>query len=549
MPEKTSIIDRVSDNETRKGNPQRQHANTHAGKNGYCPKCGSDQLAKNGRSTNVGNIKQNYLCKNCGKKTTVPLSEPPETTIPMRAELPKVKRYVVTAAQNATPVHKGTWKTLSRIARYYEAELVVIPGRYKNPTSQWTQKNKAHEWWAEDVLPYLCNGRIFLNNSLVLLGDVKIQWAARTPLIGMDAITQDKCGIVGHGSRGMRSIATPQHKHPKIMLTTGACTVPNYTDTKQGKIADFNHCFGGLIVEIDGNDVFYARQLNATRQGHIIDLDLEFTPDGERMAKPALSLTMGDIHQRWILPEVVRATFTGPDSIVKRLNPRYLLWHDVMDFHSRNHHHKDDWITKFGKWKARIECVRTEIEECVRFINKHTRQDQESVIVSSNHERAVGRWLRETDPRADPLNLEFWLDIAKETVSNIRISGGGIARDDPFINYAKKLAKKNVRFLKLGESFVLSGVEYGFHGDIGPNGARGTTKNLSTLGVKVTKGHSHVAEIVDGCYSAGKSSGMLEYEIGGPSNHTNAHVVQYANGKRAIIIIINGRYCLKQPRS
>jgi hypothetical protein len=129
-----------------------------------------------------------------------------------------------------------------------------------------------------------------------------------------------------------------------------------------------------------------------------------------------------------------------------------------------------------------------------------------------------------------------------------RMTEGGVTYDDPFVSHAQKFAKANVQFLKRGESKMLAEVEYGFHGDIGPNGSRGTTKNLSKLGVKVTKGHNHTAEIIDGCYSAGKSTGMLEYEQGGPSSHTNSHVVQYANGKRAIVIIINGRYCLKRPK-
>lgn len=255
---------------------------------------------------------------------------------------------------------------------------------------------------------------------------------------------------------------------------------------------------------------------------------------------------MGDIHQRFILPEVVSATFTAKRSMVNLLRPQYLVWHDLLDFHSRNHHHKDDWQTKFGKWKAGKECVRTEVEEAIRFVNTKTPMDCKSLVVSSNHDRAMAKWLKEADFKTDPVKLEFYLEIAVEVAKGVRFGAGGIEYDDPFISYAEKLAGKNVQFLKQGKSFVLSNVEYGLHGDKGPNGARGTTKNLSTIGIKVTKGHNHTAEIVDGCYSAGKSTGMLEYEEGRPSSHSNSHVIQYANGKRTIIFIINGRYCLER---
>ena len=301
----------------------------------------------------------------------------------------------------------------------------------------------------------------------------------------------------------MRSVATPQHKHPKIMLTTGACTVRNYTDSRAGMLAKFNHCLGALIVEVDG-DVFHVRQLNATKQGHFIDLDVEFTSDEVRPAKPALSVSMGDIHQRWVLPDVVKATFTAPDSLVKLINPRYLFWHDTVDFHSRNHHHKDDWITGYAKWKFKIECVRTEIEDAIRFVNKYTTGGRKSVVVSSNHDRAVERWLKEADFRKDPVNAKFYLECAQRAIDSAQMTEGGVTFDDPFVSYAQTFAKANVHFLKPGESKVLAQVEYGFHGDMGPNGSRGNTKNLSKLGVKVTKGHNHTAEIIDGCYSAGK---------------------------------------------
>lgn len=512
---------------------------------GYCPKCGGS-LVLAGLTTNPI-PKQRYQCA-YRHSTTSPLKEPPSGMVSMRTKLPNAKVYIITAAQNATPIHGNFWKSLEHCAKFYNAEKVVIPGRYKNPTSQWTQKNQEHEWWDEAVLPYLCKGRIKLNDRLIILGDVKIQWAAQNPLGSMDGLTRDMSGIVGHGNRALRSIATPQHKHPKLMMTTGACTVANYTDTKQGAIGKDHHTLGALIVEIDG-DVFYVRQLDADKSGSFIDLDMEFTPDGVRPAKPALSISMGDTHQRFILPHVVDATFDAKRSMVNLLKPQHLIWHDLLDFHTRNHHHKDDWLTKFGKWKAGKECVRTEVEEAINFVNKKTPKDCKSVIISSNHDRALARWLKEANFKDDPVNSEFYLEIALEAVRGSKMYQGGVESYDPFISYAQKRAAKNVQFLKQGKSFMLARVEYGLHGDNGPNGSRGTTKNLSTIGVKVTKGHNHTAEIIDGCYSAGKSTGPLEYEAGGPSSHSNSHVVQYANGKRAILFIINGRYCLDDRRS
>ncbi len=512
---------------------------------GYCPQCGSEVHKKAG-FTDGSPRKQRYLCEKGHSVTSLRTD-----SVVMRGTLPQVQRYLITAAQNATPVHDRFWQALLHAQKFYNAELVVIPGRYKNPTSIWTQNNQKNEWWDTKVLPYLFDGRAVLNERLMILGDLKIQWATANPLGGLNTITGDKSGIVGHGNLALRSIATPQYKHPKIMYTTGSCTVENYTDTKRGKTAEFNHTIGALIVEIDGK-TFYARQLSATKDGSFIDLNTEFTSEGVRTPERALAASLGDAHVRFVDPNVIKATFDNEDSLVNLIRPRNIVWHDLLDQHSRNHHHRtnSDWITEYGKYKEGMENLRAEVEEAVKFVNDKTPADTHSVVVSSNHDQALARWLRETDGRKDPVNAEFWFELGLMVMRTARRAPGGIAYDDAFILYSKnkKLATENVRFLKEGESFLLKEVEYGHHGHKGPNGARGTTKNLSTMGVKVTKGHSHVAEIIDGCYSGGKMTPPLEYEGGGPSSHTNSHVVQYANGKRAIVSIINGRYCLPRPK-
>ena len=45
------------------------------------------------------------------------------------------KRFIFTWAQNSTPVHKGLFKNIEAYAKYIDADIHVIAGRYKNPTS------------------------------------------------------------------------------------------------------------------------------------------------------------------------------------------------------------------------------------------------------------------------------------------------------------------------------------------------------------------------------------------------------------------------------
>ena len=73
------------------------------------------------------------------------------------------------------------------------------------------------------------------------------------------------------------------------------------------------------------------------------------------------------------------------------------------------------------------------------------------------------------------------------------------------------------------------------HGDRGPNGARGSAKNLRRIGIKSVIGHSHSPQISEGCYQVGTSSRLkLEYNEG-PSGWLNTHCVIHADGKRQFV--------------
>ena len=100
----------------------------------------------------------------------------------------------------------------------------------------------------------------------------------------------------------------------------------------------------------------------------------------------------------------------------------------------------------------------------------------------------------------------------------------------------------DIQCLHMDESFTLGDIECGFHGHRGPNGARGTVKNLSLLGVKIITGHGHSPGIEGPHYRTGTSTVLrLEYTEG-PSSWLNSHVVVYANGKRSLINIIDGEW-------
>lgn len=524
-----------------------------------CPRCGG-KLHRNGRTPGG---RQRWVCRNgaAGRTHCYTTTDPKAETVrkqdgstKRRSKAPiftrtigrTQARFLVTAAQNATPVHGGFVKALEIACNALNAELLVIPLRYKNPTSRWTKSQANDEVWAPEVTPYLYNQRKALNKNIVVLGDIKTQPTASSPLTGFDAITHGESAILGHTKLQLRVVPTPQSRFPKILTTTGACTKPNYTDSRAGKLGEFHHTLGAALVETRGK-IFHLRQINAdSTTGHFTDLATSYGPGGGTVpALPASALAMGDTHADFVDPAVDRATF-GRGGIVETLRPRHLVFHDLLDGYSVNPHHRGNPFAALVKRHTGKDDAQAEVLRAVKFLTDRTYAGTEQIVVPSNHDDFLRRWIIDTDWRSDPTNAKFYLTTALAMVESAKLTPHGVQYADPFQYWVRRYARESceVRCLGADESFVLDGVEYGLHGDRGPNGSRGSARSLRRIGVKTVIGHSHTPAIEEGCYQTGTSTRLrLEYNAG-PSSWLNTHCIQYANGKRCLINIIEGEWRL-----
>lgn len=452
------------------------------------------------------------------------------------------QRFIVTAAQNATPIHKAWWAVLRHMAGILEAEILVIPLRYKNPTSRWVGSQQNAEWWAEEVRPFLWNTRLDLNRNLTVLADFKIQPTASSPLTGAEAFSHASSGIIGHTKLQLRTVASPSSRMAKILTTTGACTVPNYTDSRAGKTGEFHHSLAAVLVELDGPK-FHLRHLHfdAKRDG-CPDLDRFYFAEGPAAVWHAQALVMGDTHVDAIDPAVERATF-GPGGMVETLFPATLVWHDLLDAYSCNPHHGDDPFIAVAKRASGTDNVRAEIRRAIDFVRERT-VGRQSVIVPSNHDDMLRRWIVRTDWREDPTNAQFYLETALALVRGAKRTPAGVEYPDPFGYWMAQAKVPGVKVLGRDESVVVDGIELGMHGDRGPNGARGSIRNLRRIGVKSVIGHSHSPGIDEGAYQVGTSTRLrLEYNHG-PSSWLNAHCIIHEGGKRQLVFIVDGKWRL-----
>jgi len=462
--------------------------------------------------------------------------------------------FLITWAQNNTPVAEGFWAALGACQEHRDADLMVIKGHYRNPTV--ASKEAEDEWWADEVMAVgLWDKPADLCPILTVLADYRVQPTAVRPLTGLDSVTGGKSGIIGHPKLEMRCIPTPQNELPKQMQTTGACTVQNYSQSKAGKKGEFHHTLGAVIVEVRG-DVFHMRQLNACRDGSFIDVNTEYLPDGtSRPAPRALALCLGDWHSGFTAAHVIDATFGAgqKDCIVGALRPREIIWDDVLDQYTRNHHHtfnpfigiakvKDEQVWMRNSLRDEVDAACDELNYYTHLATEVVGEEVVSTVKSSNHDEALTRYINERNWKNDPVNAEFYLETALLMARATKMEDAGAVVPDAFQLWGEKLCEKNITFIGRRGSHVVGGIECVFHGDVGPNGARGSIVNFARIGVKTFIAHSHTPGIVEGCYQVGTSTYLnLEYARG-PSSWSNTHGVIYSNGKRALITIIDGEW-------
>lgn len=462
------------------------------------------------------------------------LRSPP--MIRARKRLPKARRYVITYAQNATPVHAGFLASLKHYARINEAEIVVIPGRYHNPTSMWSRAAEHDDWWAEELAGYLFNGRLKLPH-LTVFGDISIQPTAERPLSGFEVFAGQASAIFGHPRLQLTAVPTAT-RMARLFVTTGAVTVPNYTDSKSGKKAQAHHVIGAAVVEREG-EFFFVRQINAEDDGSFIDLDMRYTPRVAKKAPRAAALVCGDIHDDKRDFDVLDATLYGEDSIAMLLQPEQIVYHDLLDFAARLHHHIHDPFDRYERALGlEQDSIANELDSAVEFIER-TPRFARPVVVQSNHDDALDKWLKSADVRIDPINAmiyhKLWLAMLED-----------YEREHEFIPafelYYKMHGKRAARFVRRDQEFKICNITCGFHGDEGLNGVRGSTQTYAKLGTKTIIGHHHTPAILDGCYQVGVTGKLDQRYNALPSSWMHSHCVIYANGKRTLIHVIDGKW-------
>lgn len=464
-----------------------------------------------------------------------------------------VHRYILTSAQNNTPVYKDVWFNLRALAKHYSARIMI--GRFTYDKSSYgtnavkpgTSKSSDFDklWYDPEILPYVCDERVELAPGLLWCGELNILPTAVNPLSGLESYTGRTSGIFPHAKFAMNSVASGKHEATKLNYTTGTITQRNYIQKKAGLKAEHSHGYGALLVEVIPDGSWFVRQLMAAPDGSIQDLGLlareGLVTEGNRVE----AVTWGDVHARMLDP-IVKDLSWGTNGILETLKPRYQFVHDVLDFRSRNHHEVKNSLRMFARYTSGTDSVEDEVREVGKLLDSITQDWCETIVVDSNHDRAMERWIIDTDYRRDPINAEYYLKATLACHEAVRTQN----KNFHLLEWAIRNCGhgQNVRFLREDESMVVcrdheGGIECGMHGHFGPNGMRGNILAFTRMGRRANVGHSHSAAIHHGVFQAGTSSLLdLGYNKG-PSSWSHSHIITYPEATRTIITMWNGRWC------
>lgn len=436
------------------------------------------------------------------------------------------KKFIITWAQNETPVHRRFFENLLAYSEFHKAGLHIVAGRYKNPTSVFTDRSRDN--WVNEVLPYLDANRHNIHPYLQILSDLKISPTASTPLSGLNGITELETCVVGHPRQHLKSLPVLEGYPNKLLVSTGACTVENYTDSKAGKKGEFHHILGCVIVELDGDD-FHLRHISADDNGNFYDLFYK-VENGEVLenVEGATFAVLGDIH----LTEQDDEALDAALSLLDIMQPEHTILHDLFSATSISAHDRKNPFVMLEKEKTGELSLDNEIDYMMEWLERNKKYNL--VVARGNHCDMFDRWLINTDWRKDYNKYQYF------KYGSIMAENKAPKGIIPYL--IDERFKGEVKTLGIDDSYRVNGWELSIHGHLGANGSRSSPTQLKNLNTKNITAHSHSPHKEDGHTRVGTLTKLRLGYNSGLSSWMHGLALGYPNGKSQLINIINGKY-------
>lgn len=478
----------------------------------------------------------------------------------------KVKRYILSSAQNNTRVFAPFLRNLEAYAEWLRADggsesVQIMLSRFfynKNAFNNLSKSKPGQQiptdsdvWFDPSIEPYVCDDperhgtcRYVLAPDLQWCSEFQIEPTAVRPTSGLGTYTGTSSCIFPHTKLAIESVPTVPGTPTKMVFTTGSVTTRNYIQRKAGLKAEFHHVQSACLVEVTDDGSWWCRHLISDHKGEFFDIPegnvVKVTSkEGVTVGHRTEAINWGDTHVTEMPKSRVQRYWVGTKvepAVIDRLQPRYQFHNDLFSHRARSHHEMKSLEKMLQKYIVGDDKVDAEIKNTAEFLSIADRANCLAVVVCSNHDRHLERYLDEVDYRHDLPNIEWFLNAQLARVRAIKAGESWMC-----LPWALQQAgcPETVRFLRIDESFIICRnhpIECSLHGDIGPNGSRGSTANLANVGSRVNKGHSHTLEVRNGVWSAGTCAQDQSYNKGGVTTWSVSHILTYMNGRRVALV-------------
>ena len=378
-------------------------------------------------------------------------------------------------------------------------------------------------------------------NSNIGISTVKLSAKQIDPVTSMKRIaSKDGTFIFASPKQRMAPIAVSNKDFPHFVMTTGAITTPDYTSTnymsdRTAFIAGHDHIMGGLIVELEDEKWYHFRQFQISEDDSFIDLGYRYKSDGSIEEESAEAFVLGDWHAGYTDPSAKKAWL----EVCEYVGVNKLIMHDMFDGMTINHHERKNVVSRAKAAIAKKHNLATEVQLFTKDINELCEYTDEVILVKSNHDEFLDRYLASGYYVNDPENHRYALDLAAAMMDG----------QDPLRFAAEKIGlkyKDAVRWLDRDEDFKVAGIQLGAHGDLGPNGSRGSVRSMEAAYSQSVTGHAHSPEILRGAWQVGTSSLLKLNYNRGPSSWLHSSCLVYKDGSRQLINSLNGKWRLEE---
>ncbi len=419
-------------------------------------------------------------------------------------------------------INKNFLRNIELFAKKHEVEKIYVflmSGKYKDESFYAPELN---------LDPFEIIDKVRLNNNLIAY-DTKILPQQIDPFRGMNSkLSRDYSYVLPSPKIRYASIPNTS-KYPRALISTGAITKPNYKlHTAHGKKANEEHQFGFVFVEIESKVIFHINQVEATQRGDFYYMNEKYY-DGKFSIEQPEAFILGDWHTGDTCPKVRREAI----KLLKELKPRRVIFHDLFNGHSINHHEKGDLLAELRLLKDKRVGLENEIKQDSDEINFFAKLFPETAffVVRSNHDDFLEKYIRAKVFIDDPHNFIFACSI----IPNI-IDPKAIPLMEALLLVGE--LKENIRFFQQDESYRIRGVELANHGHLGVNGSRGSPAQYSKNNLKMITGHTHSPSLMANGMTVGTSTKLRLSYSKGASSWLNAHGILYPNGKYGLITLI-----------